>query len=98
VCIVDLGDIAREDMMPRGPHNSVITVVITSDPRIAKEPGEKYGVEAAPSLVFRIFMKGFFWSTNESSRDAFLWSLRIVGGAVALQPELCIRCYFEASM
>jgi predicted dehydrogenase len=46
--IVGLGDIAQEDMMPGVEHtgNSVITALVTSDPKKAKEPGAMYKVEA----------------------------------------------------
>ena len=46
--IVGVGDIAQEDMMPGVDHtgNSVITALVTSDPKKAKELGEKYEVEA----------------------------------------------------
>lgn len=46
--IVGLGDIAQEDMMPGVDHtgNSVITALITSDPKKAQELGAKYKVEA----------------------------------------------------
>ena len=46
--IVGVGDIAQEDMMPGVHHtgNSVITALVTSDPKKAKELGEKYEVEA----------------------------------------------------
>ena len=46
--IVGLGDISQEDMMPGVDHtgNSVITALVTSDPKKAKELGKKYDVEA----------------------------------------------------
>ncbi len=46
--IVGVGDIAQEDMMPGVDHtgNSVITALVTSDPKKAAELGEKYEVEA----------------------------------------------------
>lgn len=46
--IVGVGDIAQEDMMPGVEHtsNSEITALITSDPKKAKELGEKYDVKA----------------------------------------------------
>ncbi|MBE7158385.1 MAG: Gfo/Idh/MocA family oxidoreductase [Rhodospirillales bacterium] len=46
--VVGLGDIAQEDMMPGVAHtgNSVITALVTGDPRKAKELGAKYEVEA----------------------------------------------------
>ncbi len=46
--IVGVGDIAQEDMMPGVEHtgNSEITALVTSDPKKAKELGEKYGVKA----------------------------------------------------
>ena len=46
--IVGVGDIAQEDMMPGVDHtgNSVITALVTSDPKKAKELGKKYDVEA----------------------------------------------------
>ncbi len=46
--IVGVGDIAQEDMMPGVEHtgNSEITALVTSDPKKAKELGEKYDVKA----------------------------------------------------
>ncbi|MBV9999769.1 MAG: Gfo/Idh/MocA family oxidoreductase [Verrucomicrobia bacterium] len=46
--IVGVGDIAQEDMMPGVDHtgNSVITALVTSDPKKAQELGHKYKVEA----------------------------------------------------
>jgi predicted dehydrogenase len=46
--IVGLGDIAQEDMMPGVDYtgNSVITALITSDPKKAQELSAKYEVEA----------------------------------------------------
>ena len=46
--IVGVGDIAQEDMMPGVEHtgNSVITALVTSDPKKAQELGEKYDVKA----------------------------------------------------
>jgi predicted dehydrogenase len=46
--IVGLGDIAQEDMMPGVSHtgNSVITVLVTSDPAKAQKLAEKYEVAA----------------------------------------------------
>ncbi|MGI4827064.1 MAG: Gfo/Idh/MocA family protein [Janthinobacterium lividum] len=46
--IVGVGDIAQEDMMPGVEHtgNSVITALVTSDPKKATELGEKYDVKA----------------------------------------------------
>jgi predicted dehydrogenase len=46
--IVGVGDIAQEDMMPGVEHtgNSVITALVTSDPKKAKELGATYKVQA----------------------------------------------------
>ena len=46
--IVGAGDIAQEDMMPGVDHtgNSVITSLVTSDPKKAQELSAKYKVEA----------------------------------------------------
>jgi predicted dehydrogenase len=46
--IVGMGDIAQEDMMPGLDHtgNSIITALVTSDPKKAQELSAKYGVEA----------------------------------------------------
>ena len=46
--IVGLGDISQEDMMPGVAHtgNSVMTALVTSDPKKAQELGEKYEVAA----------------------------------------------------
>ena len=46
--IVGVGDIAQEDMMPGVDHtgNSVITALVTSDPKKAQELRGKYEVEA----------------------------------------------------
>ena len=46
--IVGAGDIAQEDMMPGVEHtgNSVITALVTSDPRKAEELSAKYELEA----------------------------------------------------
>ncbi|HEV2645548.1 MAG TPA: Gfo/Idh/MocA family oxidoreductase [Acidobacteriaceae bacterium] len=46
--IVGAGDIAQEDMMPGVAHtgNSEITAIVTSDPKKAKELGEKYDAKA----------------------------------------------------
>ncbi|MBV9391921.1 MAG: Gfo/Idh/MocA family oxidoreductase [Verrucomicrobia bacterium] len=46
--IVGAGDIAQEDMMPSVKHtgNSIMTALVTSDPKKAKELGAKYDVEA----------------------------------------------------
>lgn len=49
--IVGVGDIAQEDLMPGVEHtgNSVITALVTGDPKKASELGEKYDVEATYS-------------------------------------------------
>ncbi len=49
--IVGAGDIAQEDMMPGVEHtgNSIITALVTSDPKKAEELGAKYDVEATYS-------------------------------------------------
>ena len=46
--IVGLGDIAQEDMMPGVAHtgNSAMTALVTSDPKKARELGEKYEIAA----------------------------------------------------
>ena len=46
--IVGVGDIAQEDMMPGVDHtgNSIITALVTSDPKKAQELSAKYEVEA----------------------------------------------------
>ncbi len=49
--IVGAGDIAQEDMMPGVEHtgNSVITALVTSDPKKAEELGAMYDLEATYS-------------------------------------------------
>ncbi len=45
--IVGAGDIAQEDMMPGVEHtgNSIMTALVTSDPKKAKELAAKYDIE-----------------------------------------------------